>query len=93
MFGDSGIDNILPQYPVVDRVQQINPGNRGTRKKKSEEDSEKKKKNKKESNIVDKLEISDKESLADGTDSPSLGKTDSEDDTSRKPGDRIDLVV
>jgi hypothetical protein len=93
MFGDSGIDNVFSQYPVVDRVQQINPGNRGTRKKKSEEDSEKEKKNKKESSIVDKLEISDKESLADGTYSTSLGKDDSEDNTSREPGDRLDLVV
>lgn len=93
MDGDSEIRNILPQFPVVDRVGQINPRAQEGQKRKLRTGAAENKDRKKGPGRTQEKEDTDEEQVLGTSDRPLQGENRSPADTPHEPGEKIDLVI
>lgn len=93
MERDSGIKPILPQYSVVDRVQEVNRQRPELYKGKSEGGSEKKKKRRTRSRPAGHETDAQEARPAGKKDASDTEEDDAPDNAPHEPGKIIDLVI
>lgn len=93
MDGDSEIRNILPQFPVVDRVGQINPQAQEGQKRKLRRSAAENKNQKKGPGRTQEKEDTDEEQVSGTSDRVLQGENPAPADAPHEPGEKIDLVI